>query len=202
MAENSAAGSAVGNPVVAEASRGNRVTYSLEGRDAEHFDIEPDTGQILVGDDLVLDHEGGPDSYTVVVVADPRRGEHGPDIGDHHRRIDVPETGSLALTPSGMPVVGQELTASVEHSDGEVTVVSWQWQRSADGLAWTVIEGANGNSYTPTEADAGHRLRVIALYRPPGDDQPLVLTGLVTPPLTGEPSVIPSPSTGEGSGWE
>ena len=34
VAENSAAGSAVGNPVVAQANPGNRVTYYLEGKDA------------------------------------------------------------------------------------------------------------------------------------------------------------------------
>ena len=206
VVENSAAGSPVGNPVVAEASRGNRVTYSLEGRDADLFDIEPDTGQILVGEDLVLDHEGGPDSYTVV-VADPRRGS-ADRVTVTITVIDDPETGSLTLTPAGMPEVGQELTAAIEHSDGpegEVTVVSWQWQRSADGLAWTVIEGADTGSYTPTEADAGHRLRVIALYRPPGDDRPLVLTGRITSALPGEaapagPQDEESPGPTPGSG--
>ena len=133
VAENSAAGSPVGNPVVATANQGNRVTYSLEGADADHFDIEPDTGQILVGEDLVLDHEGGPDSYTVVVVADPRRGGTS-RVTVTITVIDAPEMGSLALTPEGMPTVGEELTATVVHSDGEVTVVSWQWQRSA--TAW------------------------------------------------------------------
>ena len=197
--ENSAAGSAVGNPVVASANRGNRVTYSLEGDDAGHFDIEPDSGQILVGEDLVLDHEGGPDSYTVVVVADPRRG--GTDeITVTINVIDVPETASLTLTPEGTPAQGQELTAAIDHPGGEVTVVDWQWQRSADGMTWQTIPGAGTGSYTPTASDAGLRLRVIALYRPPGDDETLALAGLVTPPLPGEAAApATDPQAGQGS---
>ncbi len=187
VAENSPAGSPVGNPVVADASRGNRVTYSLEGDDAEHFDIEADSGQILVGSGLVLDHEAGPATYTVVVVADPRRGQ-GDRVTVTINVVDVPEPGRLTLSPAGAPAVAEELTAAVAHPDspdGDLTVVSWQWQRSPDGMTWTVVEGADGAAYSPTEADAGHRLRVIVLYRPSGDDPPLVLTGLVTAPLAG-----------------
>ena len=200
--ENSAAGSAVGNPVVASANRGNRVTYSLEGDDADHFDVEPDSGQILVGEDAVLDHEGGPDSYTVVVVADPRRG--GTDrVTVTINVIDVPETASLILTPEGTPAQGQELTAAIDHPGGEVTVVDWQWQRSADGMTWQTIPGADTGSYTPTASDAGLRLRVIALYRPPGDDESLALAGLVTPSLPGEATnpatPSPDPQAGQGS---
>ena len=202
VAENSAAGSAVGNPVVASANRGNRVTYSLKGDDADHFDIEPDSGQILVGEDLVLDHESETNAYTVVVVADPRRG--GTDeITVTINVIDVPETASLTLTPEGTPAQGQELTAAIDHPGGEVTVVDWQWQRSADGMTWQTIPGADTGTYTPTESDAGLRLRVIALYRPPGDDETLALAGLVTPPLPGEATnpapAAPDPQVGQGS---
>ena len=199
VAENSAAGSAVGKPVVASANRGNRVTYSLKGDDAGHFDIEPDSGQILVGEDTVLDHEGGPDSYTVVVVADPRRG--GTDrVTVTINVIDVPETASLTLAPEGTPAQGQELTAAIDHPGGEATVMDWQWQRSADGMTWQTIPGAGTGSYTPTKIDAGLRLRVIVLYRPPGDDESLALAGLVTPPLPGEAATpSPDPQAGQGS---
>ena len=123
-----------------------------------------------MGEDLALDHEGGPDSYTVVVVADPRRGSTA-RVTVTINVIDAPESASVALSPEGMPAVGRQLTASVGHPDGpdgEATVVSWQWQRSAGGTSWQTIAGADTGSYTPTEADAGHRLRVIVLYRPPG----------------------------------
>ena len=187
VAENSAAGSAVGNPVVAQANPGNRVTYYLEGKDAARFDIEPDTGQLLVGEDLVLDREGGPDSYTVVVVADPRRGSTA-RVTVTINVIDAPETVTMNLAPAGPPAEGQPLTASLarpDGPDGEITVISWQWQRSADGESWQTIAGADSARYTPTEADAGHRLRVIVLYRPPGDDESLTLTGVVTERLPG-----------------
>ena len=200
MAENSAAGSAVGNPVTAATNPGNRVTYSLEGEDAQHFDIEADSGQLLVGEDLVLDHEGGPERYTVVVVADPRSGP-GDRITVTINVTDAPESGLLTLAPAGAPAAGRELTAAVSHPEGAVRVVSWQWQRSVDGADWQVIEGADGASYTPTEADAGHRLRVIVLYRPPGDEETLVLTGAVTEALGGTPAEPPA-ETGEAGAGE
>ena len=140
-----------------------------------------------MGEDLVLDREGGPDTYTVVVVADPRRGSRA-RVTVTINVIDAPETVTMNLAPAGPPAEGRPLTASLarpDGPDGEFTVMSWQWQRSADGLAWKVIAGADGASYTPTEADAGHRLRVIVLYRPPGDAETLALTGLVTEPLPG-----------------
>ena len=44
VAENSPAGATVGSPVAADTNRGNRVTYSLAGRHAHLFDIEPGHG--------------------------------------------------------------------------------------------------------------------------------------------------------------
>ena len=167
IAENSAPGSAVGAPVSVMRSSGNSVAYSLEGTDAALFTIESDTGQILVGQDTVLDYESGTTSYTVVVVADPSSGD------DVRATVtitvtDVAETATVVITPAGQPETGVELTATLTHGGGTPTNPAWQWQRSANGGLWVNIEGAMASTYTPTDEDAGHRLRVIVIYGEPG----------------------------------
>ena len=72
VAENSAAGTAVGRRVTATDPDGNRVTYSLGGDDASLFAIDPRTGQISVGEGTALDFETK-SSYAVTARAADRR---------------------------------------------------------------------------------------------------------------------------------
>ncbi len=72
--------------------------------------------------------------------------------------------GSIALSPEGTPEVGTEITATLTDPDGGVTGETWQWQRSADGVTWTAIDGATAASYTPVEADVGMMLRANVSY--------------------------------------
>lgn len=183
IAENSAPGSAVGAPVSVMRSSGNSVTYSLEGTDAARFTIESDTGQILVGQDTVLDYESDKTSYTVVVVADP-------SSGDNVRATvtitvtDVAETASVSITPAGQPETGVELTATLTHGGGTPTNPAWQWQRSATGGLWVNIDDATGSTYTPTDEDAGKRLRIIVIYGEPGGGYGVA--GAVTEAMAGD----------------
>ena len=56
--ENSASGTAVGDPVTAtEEDAGDTLTYSLSGTDASSFSIDSGTGQISVASGTVLDYE-------------------------------------------------------------------------------------------------------------------------------------------------
>ncbi len=64
VAENSAAGAAVGAPVTATDPEDDTLTYSLTGSDA--FIIDVDTGQISVAESAALDYEATR-SYTVTV---------------------------------------------------------------------------------------------------------------------------------------
>ena len=72
--------------------------------------------------------------------------------------------GSVTLSPEGTPAIGKAITATVTDPDGEVTGEMWQWQRSADGVTWTAIDGASAASYTPVEADVGMMLRANVSY--------------------------------------
>ena len=193
VAENSAPGSPVGAPVTVLRNSGNKVAYSLEGPDAALFTIEQDSGQILVGEGTLLDYESDTTSYTVEVVADPNSGANVKTTVTI-TVTDVAETATVAITPAGQPEVGVELTATLTHGGGEPTDPAWQWQRSGSGGHWLNIAGATGTTYTPTEQDAGRRLRVIVFYGEPGGGHGLA--GAVTEALEGELQVIPTAGTG------
>ncbi len=67
VAENTAAGADIGNPITAaDPDVGETLTYSLGGLDANHFDIVAASGQLQTKGSL--DYEAK-DSYTVVVTA-------------------------------------------------------------------------------------------------------------------------------------
>ena len=72
IAENSAPGTAVGDPVVATdiGADGSQevLIYILAGTDVSSFDIDRATGQVTVGAGTMLDHETTP-TYTVTVTA-------------------------------------------------------------------------------------------------------------------------------------
>ncbi len=65
VAENTAAGEPVGDPVSATDEESDALTYSLTGTDAASFDFDTASGQIKVKD--ALDYESGNTSYTVTV---------------------------------------------------------------------------------------------------------------------------------------
>ena len=88
VAENTAAGMAIGDPVVAEDANGDILTYTLTGTDADSFDINWATGQIMTK--AALDEETNP-SHTVTVRATdpsgiPQAPTADPDNSDVDRR--------------------------------------------------------------------------------------------------------------------
>ena len=66
VAENTAAGEDIGNPVAANDANGDTLGYTLGGADAASFDIDPATGQLMTLD--ALDYETKP-TYSVTVTA-------------------------------------------------------------------------------------------------------------------------------------
>ena len=83
VAENTPAGSAIGDPVVAEDEDGDILTYTLTGQDADDFDIDRATGQIMTK--VALDHEetGGPVKTVMVRATDPE------GVPDADPRVDT-----------------------------------------------------------------------------------------------------------------
>ena len=66
VAENTAAGEDIGNPVAASDANGDTLTYALGGTDTAFFDIDTDTGQLMTL--AALDYETKA-SYSVTVTA-------------------------------------------------------------------------------------------------------------------------------------
>ena len=66
IAENTGAGQNIGNPVSATDSDGDRLTYSLQGRDASAFTIVSGSGQLRTRSGVTYDYETK-NSYSVTV---------------------------------------------------------------------------------------------------------------------------------------
>ena len=190
VAENMVAGEDIGNPVAANDANGDALTYALSGTDAASFDIDPDTGQLMTKAALDFERKS---SYSVTVAAS--------DSGGLSDSIDVTitvtnvdEMGTVTL-PAAAPVVGTEITATLDDPDGMVSGEMWQWARSADAMdgTFTNILGATSMNYTPEDpGDVGMHLRVTAMYTDgygPGQTAHAVTANAVT----AEPNV---PTTG------
>ena len=73
FAENTAANTNIGDPVTATDDDSDTLTYSLEGTDADSFQIVPTSGQIQTKSGKTYDHEAK-SSYSVTVKADDGNG--------------------------------------------------------------------------------------------------------------------------------
>ena len=160
VAEDTAAGEDIGNPVAANDANGDALTYALVGTDAASFNIGSATGQLMTLAALDYETKG---SYEVMVTAS--------DSGGLSDTIDVTitvtnveEAGTVTLS-SMTPMVGTELTATLSDPDDSVTGETWQWSKSdaVDGT-FADIAGAMSSSYTPVEGDASMYLRATAMY--------------------------------------
>ena len=173
VVENTAAGENVGAPVTAMDADNDTLTYSLGGTDMASFDIDPATGQIMVGAGTMLDYETKA-SYMVTVTATD------PDSASDMITVTITvtneeETGEVTLW-AGMdaltmaPQVGDTITGAVMDPDGGVTGETWQWSRTMDDMdsrdmdSWVDIEDATDDEYTVMEGDRGYYLRVMATY--------------------------------------
>ncbi len=73
------------------------------------------------------------------------------------------------LTLAGTAAQGQALSTNLAENDGLSGPITYIWERSSDGsTGWAAIPGANGSSYTLTNADVDQYVRVAASYT---DDQ-------------------------------
>ena len=194
VAENSAAGANVGDPVTATVTAGD-ITYALGGDDAASFAIDAETGQITVGEGTALDFEAT-SSYSVSVTAtNDTGGEASIDVAIAVENVNEP--GTLTLS-SASPAFGEELTATLEDPDGGITDVSWEWQWSEIGATWLTIPGGRAAGYTPTESDGGLLLRVVVEYTDAAGESSAesAATGLPpAPPPPPTPTPVPPAPT-------
>ena len=160
VAENSAGGIAVGEPISAKDRDNDKLAYQFRTA-VDEFEIDKATGQISVAEGANLDFEAKR-SYSVTVrVADPD--DRTDNISVTINITDVDEEGIIEVSAEA-PELGSELTVSLTDPDGTPMVVSWRWERSSDQVTWSAIDGAVSETYTASEADEGQYLRAIAMY--------------------------------------
>ena len=134
VAENTAAGEDIGNPVAASDANGDALTYTLGGTDAASFAIGSATGQLMTK--VALDYESKA-SYEVMVTATD------PDSASDMITVtvtvtNVEEPGMVTLWASATealtmaPQVGDIITGAVMDPDGGEAVESWRWARTMD----------------------------------------------------------------------
>ena len=88
------------------------------------------------------------------------------------------------------PRAGEAITAALSDPDGGIAGLTWSWAR-VNGEGAAAIPGATGQSYTPTGADIGYRLRATASY----DDNAAAgrqASAETTNPVRNDPSAFPS----------
>ena len=132
-----------------------------DGDTTDNEDIQvtdaADAGLFKISRDGVLSFKNSPnyeatgtDNEHKVVV---RASDGGETYAYHKVTVmvtNVEEPGTVTLSAI-QPQVGIDLTATHSDPDGDVTGLTWKWERSAAmGGPWTVIAGAASATYAPT----------------------------------------------------
>ena len=207
VAEHTAPGTAIGQPVVASDPDGDRLTYALSGAAAAAFDIVPSTGHVQTA--ASLDHETRP-AYEGIVTATDQYGLND-RLTVSITVTDAPGTVTLSSNqPSNQPQVGRALTATLTDPDGvdEDESMEWCWERSrrraflsADPGTRKIDCDANATAtYTPVNGDRAHYLRATVAYTD-GDGtfkKGVSVTSAESVTAPGSPRPLPSPPSPPG----
>ena len=155
---------------------GASVTWGLSGDDMAQFDIS-DSG--VLNFKKSPNHEmprgaaqanDNTNTYAVTVQATDETRK----TGTHEVTVMVTNVGrgwTVALSARS-PRVDVAFTATLTDPDGAASNDTWQWAKSQSrNGSYTDIEGAEGETYTPTDAsgksDIGYHLRATASYTDP-----------------------------------
>ncbi|MGZ4166532.1 MAG: hypothetical protein ACXVFO_08000 [Solirubrobacteraceae bacterium] len=99
----------------------------------------------------------------------------------------APPVNTTAPTITGAPLRGDTLTSTQGAWSGIGNAYAYQWQRSADGTAWTNVAGATADSYTLTTADVGDAVRLLVTVANPdatvSAPSPATVAVSATPPV-------------------
>ena len=134
VAENSTGN--VGGPVTATDGDGDRLTYTLGGTNATSFKIDAATGQLMVRDDLKLNHEMTP-SYTVEVTATDSS--------------DTTTTPAATVTINVIDIDEKPTFATTSPTDGVLTAAGVVMPAQTEGnIAINALTISNGNAAPAT----------------------------------------------------
>ncbi len=127
VAENTAAGGAVGSPVTATDADGDTLTYGLSG--ASEFTIDSASGQIAVAAGADLDYESGTTSYTVTVSVSDGLDEQ----GNADASVDDTTTVTISVTDENEPPAAPATPSVAQNSAAPETSLDVSW--TAPGMA-------------------------------------------------------------------
>ena len=193
----------IGDPVVATDPDDDKLTYSLENARTSPFTIDRFTGQLQTG--APLDYETQA-TYTAKVIAadrlepdDPSRATDTITVTINVNNVDEP--GKVSLTWTRLQV-GAEVEASLTDPDGNVSGVTWHWEKSSDRSIWTAISTATQATYTPVEGDVNRYLRAVASYTDPlGAEKTAWSAAAFVKPVP-DPNQTPDFRANTGSGYD
>ena len=166
--ENTPPGEDIGRPVSAWDAQLDTITYILGGSDANSFDIDASSGQLITK--AALDYETK-STYRVIVWIHDGKDSNGAENNGTDASQDVTiiltnvgEAGEVTLSPGAAAhrdtAFGRSGRLGRERVRGGLEV---------GALRWTCATGAPlrrrlSASYTPVEADQGNYLRATASY--------------------------------------
>ncbi|MYD78615.1 MAG: hypothetical protein F4239_06930, partial [Gammaproteobacteria bacterium] len=165
VAENSPAGTLIGEPVAAtDVDRGDRLTYTLSGTDRAAFTINSDNGQLAVAPNTTLDFETTPTLVVTVTATDAAGASVGITVV-----INLTDKSEPPKVPSGVTqrnTTDSSLTVLWDAPGrGDPPVVSYllQYRVSGSGNQWTDINTTfTSVNLTGLKDDFNYRVRVLA----------------------------------------
>ncbi len=147
--------------------------YQVQDGDNDAGGISITRGNLNLNGGTITDIAGNPAALTHAAVVD-----------NNAHQVDAINDGPAVFQIDGNLVVGQQLTATTVTADPDGNgVFTYQWQRSADGVAWSNI-GINSINYTVADADQGQRIRVSVTYTDGEDYDESVTVATPTPTAT------------------
>ena len=165
--ENLPAGTAVGDPVAANDTIDDVLTYSLSGTDASSFEIDPATGQITVGSRTALNHEATP-SYSGVTVSVT---EASGDVVEQAVDITVNDVNEAPTVIDGVTMQAHaEDDADIDTDDTTASTVDTYMATDPEerALTWSV-EGADKDLFDIGETNGELDFKDAPNYEMPAD---------------------------------
>ncbi len=164
VAENAAAGTAVGAPVAATDGDGDTLTYGLAGTDAADFTVHASTGQLRTA--AALDHEAGAIRSVTVSASDGKGGGATIPVTVAVADVDEPPDAPSAPTVSGASSTSLWVSWSAPGNAGRPALTDYdvQYRAGASGAFadWGHAGTAASATITGLSADTAYQVQVLA----------------------------------------
>ena len=163
VAENAAAGTAVGTPVSASDDDGDTPAYDLAGTDAADFSIDASTGQLRTA--AALDHEAGSARSVTVTASDGNGGSATIPVTVLVTDVDEPPDAPSAPTVTGASSSSLAVSWSAPPNAGRPAVTDYDVRYASGGggfADWTHDGATISATITGLSADTAYQVQVLA----------------------------------------